>query len=515
MKKRYTGWTTWLFMAICILALVGCSAKEEEQTGKDGKEETKKTATLAFSWSPSGLDPHSSDSWEVMRTGAAETLVKLSEDLAPAPWLAKSWEQVDATTWLFHLQENVTFHNGKAMDATAVKNSLQRAIENNPGTNDLLKIKSMEAVSETELKIETMEINAALISNLADPGTIIVDVDSLDEKDGYPAFTGAYVIKQFNQDESLIVNRYEDYWGEKAKLDEVTIKFIIDGNTRLMALQSGDVDGATDISVDNIEVLERNNKFNVLTAMSVRTHMVMYNMESPKFKQLAVRKAVDSLIPRQEIVESVMKGQGTAAVGPFSPVLPFGQISETKEEEPIEQLMQQDGWTKNKEGMWEKDGKVFEATFLTFPQRPELTVMAEVIQSKLLDQGMKMNIRQVENIDEILVNEEWDLSMYSMLTAHTGSPDFFLEIFFKSDSSSNMNHFASQAVDAMIDELHQTTDIEKRNELAIQIQEEIGKEVPHSYIVYPNTVFAVNDELKGFEAFSIEYYYNHANVDKE
>lgn len=515
MKTWYKSLTTWFCMALCILALVGCSAEKEAQVVTDSKKETEKTATLAFSWSPSGLDPHSGDSWEIMRSGSAETLIKLSEDLAPIPWLAKSWEQVDDTTWLFQIQENVLFHNGKAMDALAVMNSLQHAIDNNQGTKDLLKIKAMETVSETELKIETTELNAALISNLADPGTIVVDVDTLDSEDSYPAFTGAYFIKQFNQDESLIVNRYEDYWGEKARLNEVTIKFISDGNTRLMALQSGDVDGATDISVDNIEVLKKNEKFDVLTAKSLRTHLVMYNMESPLFKQLAVRKVVDSLIPRQEIVDSVMKGQGTVAVGPFSPVLPFGQMSKTQEDLSVDQLMQQDGWTKNADGMWEKDGEIFEATFLTFPQRPELTVMAEVIQSKLLENGMKMNIRQVENIDETLVNEEWDIAMYSMLTAHTGSPYFFLEIFYKSDSSSNMNHFASKTVDAMINELHQTTDTEKSTELAIQIQHKIEKEVPHSYIVYPNTVFAINKELQGFEAQSIEYYYNNANVHKE
>ncbi|WP_342576117.1 ABC transporter substrate-binding protein [Solibacillus sp. FSL K6-1781] len=515
MKTWYKSLTTWFSMVLCILALVGCSAEKEEKVVTNSEEKSEKSATLAFSWSPSGLDPHSGDSWEIMRSGTAETLIKLSEDLAPTPWLAKSWEQVDDTTWLFQIQENVLFHNGKAMDALAVMNSLQRAIDNNQGTKDLLKIKAMEMVSETELKIETTELNAALISNLADPGTIVMDVDTLDSEDSYPAFTGAYFIKQFNQDESLIVNRYEDYWGEQAKLNEVTIKFISDSNTRLMALQSGSVDGATDISIDNIEVLEKNDKFDVLTAKSLRTHLLMYNMESPLFKQLAVRKVVDSLIPRQEIVDSVMKGQGTVAVGPFSPVLPFGQLNKTQENLSVDQLMQQEDWTKNKDGMWEKDGEIFEATFLTFPQRPELTVMAEVIQSKLLENGMKMNIRQVENIDETLVNEEWDLAMYSMLTAHTGSPYFFLEIFYKSDSSSNMNHFASKKVDTMINELHQTTDKEKSTELAIQIQQEIEKEVPHSYIVYPNTVFAINKELQGFKAQSIEYYYNNANVDKE
>lgn len=510
MKKLCTT----LFLLICIIALVGCSGEKREKKANINTDGEKEDVTLAFSWSPSGLDPHTGDSWEIMRSGIAETLIKLDEDLIPTAWLAKSFKQVNDTTWLFNLRENVVFHNGNVMDANAVKNSLQHAIKQNQGTKDLLKIKKIEVISDTTLKIETTEVNAALISNLADPGAIIVDVSSLKQKESYPAFTGSYAIKNFKQDESLFVQRYEKYWGEKAKTKEVTIKFIPDGATRLLALQSGDVDGATDISVDHIDVLKKKDNFKILTAKSLRTHFVMYNMESPIFKQLAIRKAIDSLIPRQEIVDSVMNGQGTAAVGPFSPILPFGKLESTKEQQTTDQLMQQDGWKKNRSGMWEKDGKEFEATFLSFPQRPELTVMAEVIQSKLLEQGMKVTIRQVENIDETLVNEKWDLAMYSMLTAHTGTPYFFLDVFYRSNSTSNLNHFASQPVDTLIDELNQTTDTDKSEKLAIQIQNEISKFVPYSYIVYPNTIFAMNKDLEGFEALSVEYYYNNSGIYK-
>ncbi|MDF9763478.1 peptide/nickel transport system substrate-binding protein [Peribacillus simplex] len=506
----------WMVLAACILALIGCAGTEETSTNKGTKEESSdKKATLAFSWSPASLDPHGSDSWEIMRSGTAETLIKLNEELEPTAWLAKSWKQENDTTWVFQLQENVTFHNGKVMDATSVKESLQRSMDKNQRAKDLLQIKSMEAVSDTELKIKTIQPNAALIASLADPSTIIVDVATIDAKDSYPAFTGAFKIKQFNQDESLIVERYEDYWGEKAILSEVTIKFIADANTRLMALQSGDVDGATDISIDNIAVLEKNKKFEVLTATSLRTHMLMYNMESPLFKELALRKVVDMLIPREEIVSSVMKGQGTVAHSPFSPVLPFGKVENKEETESVNQLMQQEGWKKNAKGMWEKEGKPFEATLLTFPQRPELTVMAEVIQNKLLAEGMKVNIRQVENIDDTLANEDWDLSMYSMLTAHTGDPQYFLEIFYRSNSASNVSKYTSPSVDRMISQLSQTTDFEERNQLAIGIQEKINEDIPQSYIVFPNTVFAVKDGLKGFVAHPVEYYYNHSQIDVE
>ena len=500
----------WLIFALVFLVLVGCADKGEKTTNQKEAEDRK--ATLAFSWSPASLDPHSNDSWEIMRSGTAETLIKLNEELEAAPWLAKSWNQENDTTWIFQLQDNVKFHNGKAMDATAVKESLQRTIEKNQSMKELLQIKELEAVSASELKIKTLQPNAALISHLADPTTIIVDVTTLNEKDTYPAFTGAFYIDQFKQDDSLLVKRFEDYWGEKAALSEVTIKFVIDGNTRLMALQSGEVDGATDISVDNIEVLEKSSDIEVLTATSVRTHMLMYNFESPLFKQFALRKVVDMLVPREEIVSTVMRGQGTPATSPFSPALPFGKVNNKHVTDTVNQLMISEGWKKNTKGMWEKDGKEFEATLLSFPQRPELTVMAEVIQSSLLAEGMKVNIRQVENIDDTLVNEDWDLSMYSMLTAHTGDPQYFLEIFYQSTSPANLSKYKSDSVDQMIHQLSRTTDLEERNQIAINIQGEISEDIPQSFIVFPNTVFAVKKGLKGFVAHPIEYYYNNSAV---
>ena len=125
------------------LVLIGCTDNGEKTTNQTNQKETEdKKATLAFSWSPAGLDPFGNDSWEVMRSGAAETLIKLNEDLETAPWLAKSWKQENDTTWIIQLQDNVKFHNGKVMDATTVKESLQRTIEKNPSIKDLLQIKN-------------------------------------------------------------------------------------------------------------------------------------------------------------------------------------------------------------------------------------------------------------------------------------------------------------------------------------------------------------------------------------
>ncbi|WP_332630541.1 ABC transporter substrate-binding protein [Halalkalibacter flavus] len=472
-----------------------------------------KTMTVAFPWSPASLDPHGSDSWEVMRSGTGETLIRLNDQLEPTPWLAKEWKRENETTWIFMLEEQVRFHNGNMMDANSVKGSLLRSLEKNQRANDLLQIEEIEVLAADELKIVTSIPNSALIAHLADPSTMIVDVTSMEEANIFPALTGAFKVKQFNKDESLLVESYDNYWGEQALLSEVKIKYISDGNTRLMALQSGEVDATTDIPIDTISLLDHDDNIKVLTAPSLRTHMLLYNMNSPLFKEENHRKVIDKAIPREEIVNSVMLGQGTVANSPFSDILPFGKVERNEGEESIEQLLTQDGWKKNSNSTWEKEGNPFEVTMLSFPQRPELSVMAEIIQSRLATEGIKVNIRQVENIDDALGKEDWDLSMYSMLTAHTGDPQYFLNVFYRSDSQSNVSHYVSNSLDTMLDQLNETTEIESRNQLAVQAQETINADLPQSFIVHPKTIFGVKNEVQGFTPNPIEYYYIHSQID--
>jgi peptide/nickel transport system substrate-binding protein len=504
---QYRTLVLWTTLFGLIFLLVGCTSKSEKVSENPPKEKLSETATydqtltMAYTWNPGGLDPHSRDSWFVMRSGVGETLIRLNEQLQPTTWLAKEWEQKDEKTWLFKLQNNVAFHNGKVMDAESVKNSLQRTLAENPKAKDLLQIESIVVMNPHELKIITKKQNPALIANLADPSTIILDVSDI------KAFTGAFKVKEFTKDESLVVERFEGYWGEKALLSKVVIKFITDGNTRLMALQSGDVDVATDLPIDSLSLLEKDNKLQVLSAPSVRTHMLLFNMNSQLFEDVTYRRVVDMSIPREDIVNSVMKGFGTVANSPFADVLPFGKVEQNQGNQSVEQVMTQDGWQKNNDGIWEKQGKTFEATLLTYPQRPELSIMAEIIQAELLKVGIKVKIRQVESIDDALTNDDWDLAMYSMLTAHTGDPGYFLNIFYKSNIDSNVSRYASNSIDKVIDKLNQTSDITKRNELAIQAQKIINKDIPQSFIVHPKTIMGARKEVQGFTPNPVEYYY--------
>lgn len=499
-----------LIIFVFLVTLSGCAATTAVSTD----EESNKTLTMAFPWSPPGLDPHEAggNSWNVMRSGAGETLIRLDEQLESTPWLAKEWRQEDETSWVFELEENVSFHNGNEMDATSVKDSLLRSVKMSQRADDLLQIESIEVISDYELNIITRQPNSALISHLADPSSIILDVTTIEEESSFPALTGAFKFKEFKKDESLTVERFDEYWGEKALLSEVTLKFVADGNTRLMSLQSGEVDIAIDIPIDSISLLENKDDIQVVTAPSMRTHLVLYNMNSPLFKELNHRKVVDTSIPREDIVNSVMRGYGTEATTPFTDILPFGKVERIKQTQSVGELMIESGWQKNENDIWEKEGKVFEVKMLTFPQRPELSVMAEIIQNELGKKGINVSIRQVESIDDALAQDDWDLSMYSMLTAHTGDPRYFLNIFYRENSTSNFSQYKSASLESLIDKLNQTTETTKRNDLAIQAQEIIMTDIPQSFIVHPETAFGIKKEVQGFTAHPIEYYYIHPKV---
>ena len=196
-------------MIVCLmLVLAGCSTNADSKAGKGTNaagennasaannaalttENESKTLTMAYTWNPAGVDPHGDDSWDVMRSGAGETLIKLNEQLQPAAWLAKEWKQEDANTWTLKLENNVTFHDGKKMDAESVKASLLRSIENSHLAKDLLLVKDIEVVAPDELKIITTQPNSAIISSLADPSTIILDVGSMKEA-GLPGHDGSF-----------------------------------------------------------------------------------------------------------------------------------------------------------------------------------------------------------------------------------------------------------------------------------------------------------------------------------
>lgn len=495
--------------AFLVMMAAGCG----KESSAPSKKEVKPLTVGWANWC-SNLDPGDGyNGWYTMEFGMGETLVKTSKGMKLEPWLAESWTKVDDSTWKIKIRDNVKFHNGKNVDGEAVKASLERTIKMNKRAPGLLDIASIEAKGN-EVTIKNNKPNPSFITTLADPFATIVDAAAAEEMgDKFlenPVLTGPFKLKEYVVDERVVVIRNEDYWGEKAKLKDVVFKNILDANTRLMALQSGEVQVADKIPAEQMEVLGKNKDIKVLSESSVRVHMLIFNLTKPGLDDINVRKAINMAVNRDDLAQKVMSGSGIPAVGPFPPVLPFGG-SELKgyayNLEGAKKLMDEAGWKPGSDGIRQKDGKKLEYTFLTYKNRPELPVIMEAIQSQLKGIGIKVEIKNVENASEVMKSGDFDGSIYSFSTAPTGDPQYMLETIFMTGGDNNFGHYSSGKLDALGKKLQSTFDAKERNAIAKDAQQILIDDAAFAFLVYPKIITAVHKDVEGLVITPTEYYF--------
>lgn len=163
-----------LYGLVClfIFLLVGCTANETS-TNKTIANGENNSVTILSNFPSETLDPHLN--YTPVKAGITETLVKINEELKLEPWIAEQWKSDDnGKTWTFIIRSNVTFHNGKEVDAQAVKASLERNIQVSESMKNALKIKEIEAKEQT-LTITLEQPLPQFPSELVHPNTAIID----------------------------------------------------------------------------------------------------------------------------------------------------------------------------------------------------------------------------------------------------------------------------------------------------------------------------------------------------
>lgn len=504
----------YLVVIITVVSLLvstsGCGQKASEKTGTRGA--AGKTITVGMAQSPTNLDPAVEyNGWHVMKYGLGETLVRIGKGMKIEPWLAESWTKVDDVTWKIKIRDNVVFHNNKKVDGEAVKASLERTIKMNKRAPQLLDIASIEA-NGNEITVKNNHPNPSFIPALADPFAVIVDANAANTMGEAftlkPVLTGPFKVKEYDKDVQVVVERNDGYWGDKAKLEKVTFKFIPDSNTRMMALQAGEIQVADNIPVESVEAITKTGAFRVVSESSLRTHMLIFNVKKPGLDDINVRKAINMAINREDLGNKVMKGSGIPAVGLFPLVLPFGSNElkgYTYKPEEAKKLLDAAGWKAGPDNIRQKNGKKLEFTALCYKNRPELPVLLETIQAELKEIGIKINIASVENIGDALKGD-FDATIYSMNTAPTGDPQYLLETMFRTGASSNFGKYSSAKLDALADQLKATFDTQKRNSIAREAQQVILDDAAFAFLVYPKTIMAISNKIKGIEVSPTEYY---------
>lgn len=348
----------WLgLFSLSLSLIIACQQTPKIETSPTANSSTgTDRITIGTTLKARTLDP--ADTYEMSSLfilyNVMETLYTYEEGTTTLkPLLAKDFPTVsqDGLTYTIPLQEGVKFHDGEPFNATAMKFSLDRFIQNSGKPSFLLSdiVKSIEVSDEKTLKITLKKVFSAFPSLLAYPGACAVSPKAY--KIGVNQFnpnrlvgTGKYTLTQFSSD-TIKLDIFTDYWGEKPQNKGIDIAVYAGNSANLFnSFRTQAIDIAfNSLDPEQIKSLlnDSSQQFKAIEASGTNISYMTLNLKQAPLDKLEVRQALAYLVDRKLLVDRILQGQGE----PLYSLIPVA----FKESFPVFQtLYQETNYTKAK-----------------------------------------------------------------------------------------------------------------------------------------------------------------------
>ena len=386
-----------------------------------------------------------------------ETLTYLTEKYEVLPRLAERWEFRAPNTWRFFIRRGVRFHDGQPLNAQAVKEGLFDRTARIPG-GGTIKAGPNSAVVVDEFTVDF----TPTVPNLRVPEQIVHPQNGVvapgTDHGKRPVGTGPFRFVEYLPKERLVVERNPDYWGEKAKVARITFRFYPDANARLLALQAGDIDLATEVPRSDAKAL-KDRGFQVLNS-TVGAYEAMYaNIHgSPPFDILSdpnVRKAVALGIDRKKLVDNVLDGLASMEQT-FVPSQTLGRYASQVRGFSLDlnrarSLLDQSGWRPGPDGIRTKGDRRLKLTIVSgFPSAEVHRPIPVFLQSELRNLGIEAEV--VERPDstsfyDLMKEKRGDLWL-EQGNQNDANPGFLPNLLFSTDPSTSSAEGQTQGISA-------------------------------------------------------------------
>ncbi|WP_077487746.1 ABC transporter substrate-binding protein [Sinomonas mesophila] len=437
-KQRRRSLAIGSLAVVSALALTGCFSNGGAGTGAAGGESARIRVAMALE-PVAGLSVFSDDASTVSRWGAIESLVQLDETGAAQPRLATEWKQIDDLTWEFALREGVTFQDGTKLDAKAVVNSLQKALAAKPLPRSVAGLQmTFDTPDDVTVRITTGTPEPILPQRLSSPQLAILSAAAY-TADGTASpvgtATGPFKVTNVGGKSTFTLDRYDGYWGEKAKAPGIDVTIVTDGTARAAALRTGTADVAVALPISQLPQIDPEL---VQEFPSPRTTTLYMNTAKGVFADPAMRAAARAAIDPSVLANDVYEGRADAAQGLFGPALPWAKDLR--------------GNVASSVAPGDPQGK--QITLATYSDRPELPEDATRIQQELEKAGfvVKQDVRTNANFIKDALSGAFDLVIGSRSTQlDTGDPVSFLASDFTCKSTGlNFAQLCNPEVDAAV-----------------------------------------------------------------
>lgn len=484
-----------LILLLLVFAVSQCGGSTTgSQQGQSGN-----ALVAGITEEPDTLDPQKTNTavTAVLLRYAGDTLIMKDLDGNYVAGLAKSWEESeDGLTWTFELKDGVKFQNGNALDAEAVKASIERAMD--PDTKAgvagslFSEVKEVRTPSEKTVEIRLKQPFSVFEANVADPRAAIVDVEAAekmgDEFGRRPVLTGPWKVTEWSSGESIRMERNPDYsWGPgfahdgPPRIGELAFRIVTDNATRVAALQSGEIQ-MTDVPPVNVEQIRESGDYRLYDYLRNGVGLFMeFNVNKEPFDDPLVREAMNHAIDKEPIVEAALRGLGQPACGPLPPSIEdywqgVCEYAPSYDPEKAKSLLSEAGYEPGPDGTLRKDGKPFEFTLLVMPE-DTWTQSAQLVQQQLKDIGIKMEVQSFEFGTLLEKAKAGEQQAHLMGYTYT-NPDILYLWFHSSNIGEglNLSHVDDPKLDAMLEKSRTAVEEDTQDETYRDIQKYVVDE---------------------------------------
>ncbi len=466
-----------LFLAVCVACVAG------------SVQAAKTDVTIGMQLEPPNLDPTGGAAAaidEVVYANIFEGLTRFGSDGSVLPALAKSWSiSEDGMTYTFELNSGVTFHDGSAMDADDVKFSLDRAMAEDSTNAQKQLFANIESVENVDgsvvIKLKTADGN--LLFNLAWGDAVVVASETVETLATNPVGTGPFKFKNWVQGDQIVIEKNADYWGEPAKLDKATFKFISEPTAAFAAMMAGDLDAFPVFPApENLAQFEADPRFSVILGSTEGETILSTNNKQAPLDNVLVRQAIAHAIDRSAIIDGAMFGYGTPIGTHFAPHNPaYVDLTGQSEYDPekskalLKEAGLADGFT----------------TTLKLPPPAYARRGGEIIASQLRAVGINVEVSNLEWaqwLEQVFKGKDFGLTIVS----HTEPMDIGIyanpEYYFQYDNAE---------FQALIESFNAETDAMKRTEILQQAQGIISDDYVNGYLFQLAKTGVASSKLKG------------------
>lgn len=330
MKKKHIR----LFVLVTLMLVLSLGSVNSAVA----KEDISRIIVMAQQYDVTSMDPHGHNDVE---SGDAtrmiyDNLVRLTPDNQFVPMLLESWEYLDDNTVEMVLREGVKFHNGDTLTTADVKFSLERQSKSGFGSHLLTMIKEIEVIDDLTLRLHVTDESAALMSGLAHLCSAIVPMKHTQKLEAQgktlsedPVGTGPYYLDYWHVGSEYQLLRFEDYYDDKykAKNAGLRVRCIPEETSRVISLETGEIDVLLAVPTASIENLQSNPSIKLLEYPSTHLTYIALNCSKPPFDNQALREAVAYCVNRDDIIQVQTDGYavpnyapiGIAAIGYTEP----------------------------------------------------------------------------------------------------------------------------------------------------------------------------------------------------